>query len=81
MATVTCSECGHDAEISAPSDVWRCNCAAGVGPEDCGCAAVNEADVPVEHNPPDRSAEVAALEVRLAVLRGQAAAEGEVRGG
>lgn len=81
MATVTCKECEHDAEVSAPSDAWRCNCAAGVGPGDCGCDALNESDGPVEDNPPDRSGEVAELEARLAVLRGGVAPEGEVRGG
>ena len=45
MIEVACGECGHPAALAAPSDVWKCNCHAGVGP-DCGCDALNEADGP-----------------------------------
>ena len=75
---VTCGACGHDADVAAPSDVWRCNCAAGVSSDpDCGCDALNESPG-VEDNPPDRAGEIAALEAKLLELRGGVAPEGQV---
>lgn len=76
---VTCSTCSHRAEIAAPSDVWQCNCAAGVSTDpECECSALNEAPG-TEDNPPDRSADVAALEAQIAEIQGAARVEGTIR--
>jgi hypothetical protein len=77
---VTCEACGHPAEISAPSDVWKCNCWAGVGPDDCDCDASNEApgteDLTSDTTETAES-EIARLESRLITLRGGITPEGE----
>jgi hypothetical protein len=51
MATKTvrvkCDKCGHQAELMGDErTTWLCNCAAGVGPDDCRCDHLNvvEAD-------------------------------------
>jgi hypothetical protein len=76
---VTCSKCGHEAKLQSPSDAWKCNCAAGIGPDDCNCDHLNEAEG-TEDNPPDNSAEIVALEARIAELKasGQTTPAGEV---
>lgn len=78
MAEVSCGACGHAAQLGAPSDTWRCNCAAGISSDPaCRCDALNEASGN-EYNPPDRGGEIAALEAQLVALRGGVAPEGEV---
>lgn len=76
---VTCGACSHSAQISNASDAWKCNCAAGVGPDgSCLCDATNEASG-TESNPPDAAtAEIQDLEARLVELRGATTPTGEV---
>jgi hypothetical protein len=77
MFKVTCAACRHNADVQAPSDAWKCNCAAGIGPDGCECAELNEAPG-TEDNTVDQSAqEVASLEARLLELRGDAALNGD----
>lgn len=68
MPAVTCGDCRQDAEISAPSDVWKC-------PQ---CGELNEAfgteDNSVPEATPDQ--EIVALEARILELRGGVAPEG-----
>lgn len=71
---VTCAECGHAAELQAPADVWKCNCAAQDG--GCGCDVLNE-EFGTEDNPRDDRGEIAGLEARLLQLRGGVAPEGD----
>ena len=77
---VTCEACGHPAELSAPSDVWKCNCWSGVGPDGCGCDWSNEQpgteDLSVDTTETAES-EIQRLEARLVHLRGGITPKGE----
>jgi len=68
MPAVTCGDCRKDAEISAPSDVWKC--------PNCGelNAQFGTEDNTAPQDSPDQ--EIAALEARLLELRGGVAPEG-----
>lgn len=74
MPDVTCGGCGHAAELVAPADVWKCNCAAQ--DSRCNCDELNEA-FGSEDNPPDKAGEIADLEARLLELRGNSEPKGE----
>lgn len=68
MLDVTCGDCRKNAEISAPSDVWKC--------PHCGelNAEFGTEDNTVPETAPDQ--EIAALEARILELRGGVAPEG-----
>lgn len=74
---VECQTCGHRAELQAASDVWKCNCAAGVGPDDCACDALNEQPGTEDLSVDTSAAEIAELEARLVTLRGGTTPEGD----
>lgn len=66
-----CGECSHSAEISSPSDSWKCNCWAGTSSDPgCGCDAMNFGQG-IEDNPPDTArSEINQLTARLVELQG-----------
>lgn len=64
---VTCADCGHDAEIAAPSDVWKC--------PDCG--ELNESFGAEDNSNDPAEQEAAQLEARLLELRGGIGPKGD----